>query len=411
MNCASQVWRVESIGRLDHAHPRPLPTKPFTMLRSFLLSSCFAIGMASFAQLESIKYTADPQPLPAWAQLMYAPSPDPGAVEAAFNAYYATHAFMKNSHTQYFKRWKRELGHRLEPLDPAQRASYGQDLRGYLDRTNALSSSRASNWSCIGPTDWDHGAVAKSYACGAAHVYTVEQSASNTNLVYAGTANSGVWKSTDKGFNWTNMTKLMMVGQVYSVEIDWSNENNVWFGAEGDLWKSTDGGSNWSTIGDATFQGLTHSIRDIVLHPSNNQKLFVCSDQGLYRSDNGGTSFTQVQAGIWQELEFKPGDPNTIYAIKQVSNRTEFWRSINAGTSFTQGDRGFRRRAQHRVRPLHRRSKRWQRSVRCVCEHRSGRQLDLPVLRHRSRWCALTHQLQPDGLGRWRPGRWWPVLL
>ncbi len=306
------------------------------MLRPNLLLFMLALGVHATAQLESIKYPSTGAELPAWVQLMYGPDPDAGAVEAAFKAYYAAHPFVKNSHTQYYKRWKRELVHDLVPKDPVQRANYAASLRDYLDASEALGSSRAASWTAIGPFDWDHGAASKSYACGAAHVYTVEQSISNTNLVYAGTANCGVWKSTDKGQNWTNMTKTMMVGQVLSVEIDFSDENTVYFGAEGDLWKTTTGGSNWTSIGDASFQSLSHSIREIALFPTNNQRLFVCSDQGLYRSDNAGASFTQVQAGIWQELEFKPSDPNTIYAVKQVNNRTEFWRSTNGGTSFSQ---------------------------------------------------------------------------
>ncbi|MBK8949995.1 MAG: hypothetical protein IPM68_14430 [Flavobacteriales bacterium] len=198
-----------------------------------------------------------------------------------------------------------------------------------------MRSGRAANWSCIGPFDWDHGAAAKSYACGAAHVYTVERSAMNSDLLYAGTANAGVWKTTDKGLTWTNATKGLMIGTVLSVELDHTAQNTAYFGAEGDLWKTTDGGANWATIGDATFQAATHSIRDLVLHPTNNQVLFVCSDQGLYRSINAGANFTQVQNGSWQELELKPGDPNTVYAIKQTVNRTEFWRSTNNGVSFT----------------------------------------------------------------------------
>ncbi len=300
------------------------------------LSTCFLVLFsAAFAQLEEHKYT-EQAALPDWVQLMYAPDPDPGAVQAAYEAYYATHPFVKNGHTQYYKRWRRVIGHEQVPMDPAQRATYTQDLRDYLDACEAARGARSTPWTCIGPFDWDHGAASKSYACGAAHVYTVEQSASNTNLIYAGTANGGVWKSTDKGLNWSNTTKSMMVGTVLSVEIDWSNENIVYFGAEGDLWKTTNGGTNWNAIGDAAFQGLSHSIRDLVLHPTNSQKLFVCSNQGLYRSDDGGANLTQVQTGTWQELEFKPGDPNTIYAIKQTGNRTEFWRSTNGGTSFTQ---------------------------------------------------------------------------
>ncbi|MBP6389522.1 MAG: PKD domain-containing protein [Flavobacteriales bacterium] len=302
---------------------------------AFLAPLVCAFGLHA-QDLSFRPYNAQRSDLPQWVQLMYAPDPDPGAVIAAYDAYYASNPLVKNSHTQYLKRWKRELGHNLVPKDPEQLAAYGQTTRDYLDATEDLLQQRAANWSCIGPIDWDHGSVVKSYAAGAAHVYTVEQSAVNTNLIYAGTANAGVWKSVDKGLNWTNTTKTMMVGSVVAIELDHTVQNTAYFGGEGDLWKTTDGGATWNTIGDATFQGLSHSIRDIVMHPTNNQILFVLSDQGLWRSINAGTSFTQVQTGSWQELEMKPGDPTMVYAIKQVSNRTEFWRSTNSGVSFTQ---------------------------------------------------------------------------
>lgn len=296
----------------------------------------------SYAQLEPLRYGASSEALPEWVQLMYADDPDPGAVQAAYDAYYTTHPFEKNSHTQYFKRWKRELGHDIVPKDPQQRAGYGQNVRDYLVATEDLASSRAANWSCIGPFDWDHGSAAKSYACGAAHVYTMEQSPLNANLMYAGTATCGVWKTTDKGLNWTNVTKgLVFPGVVQSIELDPAVQNTVYFGGGKDLWKTTDGGTNWNTIGDATFQGSEHDINDIVIHPANNLLLFVLSDQGLWRSVNGGTSFTQVQTGVWQELEIQPNDPDTVYAVKQVSNRTEFWRSANAGASFVQVGTGW----------------------------------------------------------------------
>jgi len=272
--------------------------------------------------------------LPQWAQMMYAPDADAGAVQAAYDAYFATYPFVKNAHTQYFKRWKREIGHNVIPRDLAQREDYQESLGQYL--AASASGDRAANWTCIGPTDWDHSAVDRSYACGAAHVYTVEQSMVNTNLLYAGTATAGLWKSTDKGMSWTAVTKGMMVGEVLSVELDHTVQNTAYFGGAGSLYKTSDGGSTWNVIGGAPFTSVSHTIRDIVLHPTNNQILFVCSNQGLYRSTNAGSSFTQVQTGSWQELEFKPGDVNTVYAIKQVSNRTEFWRSTNNGTSFTQ---------------------------------------------------------------------------
>ncbi|MBL8000495.1 MAG: PKD domain-containing protein [Flavobacteriales bacterium] len=310
------------------------------MLRTLTLPALLAASTA-IAQLNQQPVGRPSPTVPQWVQLMYAPNPDPGAVQAAYDAYYATQPFVKNADTQYFKRWKRELGHAQEPIDPAQRSTYAQDVRQYLLATEALIASRAANWSCIGPFDWDHGSAAKSYAPGAAHVYTVEQSLSNGNTLYAGTANAGVWKTTDKGLNWSNVTKSMMVGEVKSLEIHPTDANTFWFGAEGDLFKSTDGGLTCNAIGDAAFNAVSHRITDIVLDPANAQRLFVCSDQGLYRSDNGGTTFTQVMTGTWQELEFKPGAPTTVYAVKQTGVVTQFWRSTDGGVSFTQQTTGW----------------------------------------------------------------------
>lgn len=130
-----------------------------------LLPLCFTLAWgacplapAVYAQVQPVTPQLSAA-LPQWAQLMYAPDPDPGAVAAAYEAYYAAHPFEKNAHTQFYKRWKRELGHALVPIDPTQRATYAQDLRRYLDATDALRAGRAANWSCIGPFDWDHGAA------------------------------------------------------------------------------------------------------------------------------------------------------------------------------------------------------------------------------------------------------------
>src|SRR5687768_8713173 len=80
---------------------------PFAMKRPVLLLILIAFVFNASAQLERAPYNAQSTDLPEWVQLMYAPDPDPGVVQAAYDAYYASHRFEKNGHTQYFKRWKR----------------------------------------------------------------------------------------------------------------------------------------------------------------------------------------------------------------------------------------------------------------------------------------------------------------
>ena len=83
-------------------------------MRSFILSLGRLCAFAASGQSYERMVSRGTGELPQWVQLMYAPDADPGAVQAAYDAYYAANPFVKNIHTQYFKRWKRELGRRTE---------------------------------------------------------------------------------------------------------------------------------------------------------------------------------------------------------------------------------------------------------------------------------------------------------
>jgi photosystem II stability/assembly factor-like uncharacterized protein/PKD repeat protein len=279
----------------------------------------------TFSQLEK-PYDAHKSQLPTWVQLMYSSDPDAGAVTDAYNAYYDGNEFVKSAHTQYYKRWLRELKQAV--------SSRGEEA--YLQRSAALRAERGptSAWQSIGPWDFDQEAASRSYAPGAAHVYTVEQAASNSNVLYAGTATTGLYRTTDHGQNWVPLTNDLLLTSIRAIEIDFTDEDVVYMGAKNALWKSTDGGANWSIIGDATFNSVSHSISDIVSDPSNNQVLFLASDQGLYRSIDGGANWSQLWTEECQEIEFHPTDNLIVYAIKQLGDKTEFYKSIDGGLTW-----------------------------------------------------------------------------
>ena len=94
----------------------------------------------------------------------------------------------------------------------------------------AAKISGLPEWYCLGPFDFDKLASSSSYAAGAAHLYTVEQSLSNSDILYAGAATSGLWKSTNKGVNWFPLfDKELLINEVYSIEIDYTNSNVIFF--------------------------------------------------------------------------------------------------------------------------------------------------------------------------------------
>ncbi len=298
----------------------------------------FLVFSVSAQKLEK-KYDVNNPNLPEWVQLMYQDQPDIGAIEAAYNAYYKEYPFKKNEHTQYFKRLKRVLKRDINGNYSAG-TSWQESQRlnkEYLDRIEAQKALRGptSPWTCIGPFDFDKGSEARSYAAGAAHVYTVEQSVSNPDVMYAGTATAGLWKSTDKGQNWTALNLDMLINGIIALEIDHTDDNIVYFEGGGNLYKTTDGGNTWNIIGDITFQLTGHEISDIVMHPNNNQILFLCAEDGLFRSDDGGNSFTKVEDGEFQELEYHPTNNDILYSVKQIADRTEFYKSTDGGISFS----------------------------------------------------------------------------
>jgi len=308
----------------------------------FLIPLLLILSSSSLiAQHQEISYhSKDASSIPDWAQKMYSANPDPQTIIEAYTEYYQSHTFKKNEHTQYYKHWLRNITRDRNGLffnqQNIDRATVISNENLYLQRKELQEAMETSNdqWQCIGPIDYDHDAAGRSYAPGSAHVYTIEQAPSNANTLYAGTATAGLYKSTDYGAAWTAVTPNLMVNSVRAVAIDFSNDQVVYFGGGGFIYKSSNGGTTWIPTGDADFQNEGRSANDIVMHPSNNNRLFLCAEEGLFQTNDGGTSWNLLEAGTWQELAFHPTNSNIIYAIKQIGDHTEFYKSTDSGVTW-----------------------------------------------------------------------------
>lgn len=265
--------------------------------------------------------------LPEWVKLMYQKDADPGEVTRLYDTYYKTENFVKNNHTQYYKRWIRDLNRAYIP-NP-----YDAE---YIRKSKNLKVARNNiDWQCLGPQDWDHSAAGRSYAPGSAHVYIVNQSISNPDVLYAGTATAGIWKSTNHGENWQPISLDFLTKSITALAIDHSNSNIVYAELNNSIYKTLNGGQNWSPTGNATFQNLNLIVHDISVKPNNSDIIFAATNNGLYRSTNGGTDWTQVISGDVLELEYHPVDRDTLYISRKNGDATEFFRSLNGGTDFT----------------------------------------------------------------------------
>lgn len=170
----------------------------------------------------------------------------------------------------------------------------------------------------------------------------------NTNIMYIGTGDAdatdsysaGVLKSTDGGMTW-NITGLsFLVSQGVSVSrvlINPNNTNMIFAGTSTGVYRSLDAGATWvKTLSSG-------GIKDMEFMPGNPNYVYAAGT-AFYRSTNGGTTFSTITSGIPSTgvsrlaIAVTTADSNYVYVLAGKSSNNGFlglYRSTNGGGSFT----------------------------------------------------------------------------
>ncbi|MFM7838414.1 MAG: WD40/YVTN/BNR-like repeat-containing protein, partial [Chitinophagaceae bacterium] len=131
-------------------------------------------------------------------------------------------------------------------------------------------------------------------------------------VYYMGTTGGGVWKTTDAGLTWRNISDgFFTTGSIGAVAVSESDPNVVYIGAGehaprgvmtsyGDgFYKSTDAGKTWKKMG----LEWTRHISGIAIHPQNPDLVYVAAqgalygpseERGVFRSTDGGKSWSKI---------------------------------------------------------------------------------------------------------------------
>jgi len=202
---------------------------------------------------------------------------------------------------------------------------------GGVWRTDNALSGQGASWTFVSGSFASNAIGTLTYHNGVLYAGTGEPNASGDSE-----AGRGIYKSTDGGKTWTHLasqvTALTTPGNgtysgnafegrsISSIVIDPNNANVIYVsstrGVRGvasvtggattnpptprppfGLFKSTDGGATFSFIwdGNATIRGVNH----VELDPSNSSIVYAAAfQQGVWRSTNGGTTFTQIKAPL-----------------------------------------------------------------------------------------------------------------
>ncbi|CAG0993142.1 Xyloglucanase Xgh74A [Flavobacteriales bacterium] len=269
-----------------------------------------------------------------WVEMMADPTVNFYDVRQSFNQYWAgKDSSEKGKGWKPFKRWEWFTEQRVYPS--GDRSIMNIAMGQYFDQVKNSPESPNGNWAFLGPTN------VPTNGGGAGRCNFVRFDPNNNNTVYTGSPGGGLWKSTNSGSSWTNWNtdNLPVIG-CSDLAIDPTN-TNVMYLATGDgdasdtysigVLKSTDGGINWNTTGLNWTVNQGRVIRRLIVNPSNTNILIAATSNGIYRTTNGGTAWTQVQTGSFYDAEFKPGDPNTVYATTD-----QFYKSTDGGATWTQ---------------------------------------------------------------------------
>lgn len=170
---------------------------------------------------------------------------------------------------------------------------------------------------------------------------------------YFGATGGGVWKTTDGGSNWKNISDKYFGGTIGAVAVAPSDESVVYVGegentmrgnvAEGlgGVWRSADAGRTWKNIG---LNDGRHIIR-LIVHPRDPNTVWAAvmghlfgpnEERGVYKTTDGGktwkrTLYINNQTGA-SDLVMEPGNPDVFYA--------GMWRVIRTPHSMESGGEG-----------------------------------------------------------------------
>ncbi|MGA3092443.1 MAG: hypothetical protein ABSD75_27890 [Terriglobales bacterium] len=255
-------------------------------------------------------------PLPTQAQKIFVEEEGPEVIKARMDYFYKQRAYplARIPH-----------GARLHALDQLRR----------MQAVEGAKSQATTAWKEIGthhivPLPGD---VAGGYPTAAGRMTAIAVDPNTPDTVYVGGAEGGVWKSTNGGAAWTPITDSQPSLAIGSIAIDPTNSQNIYVGTgeenfNGDgyygagILKSTDGGSSWALMGGGpggTFSvcesgaGTLNSrfsgsyIGSIAVDPGNNQVVLAtvdyCPASGVYRSADGGNTWTAVLAGNLNNIQ------------------------------------------------------------------------------------------------------------
>jgi photosystem II stability/assembly factor-like uncharacterized protein len=185
-------------------------------------------------------------------------------------------------------------------------------------------------------------------------VWHIEPSLTDPDTVYAGVEDAALFRSTDGGQNWLELSGLRGHGGsagthaqawqpgaggmgLHTILLDPQNPNRMYIAiSAAGTFRTDDGGKNWKPINKGLVSEFMpdpaaevgHCVHHVALHPSRPDVLFMQKHWDVMRSDNAGEIWHEVSGNLPTDfgfvIEVHAHEPETLYVVPIKSDSEHF---------------------------------------------------------------------------------------
>ncbi|MEI9812360.1 MAG: exo-alpha-sialidase [Acidobacteriota bacterium] len=180
-------------------------------------------------------------------------------------------------------------------------------------------------------------------------VWHLEPSLTDPDTVYAGVEDAALFRTTDGGKSWAEMSGLRKHGSgpnwqpgaggmgLHTILLDPTNPQRMYIAiSAAGAFRTDDGGETWLPINKGLRSQyipdpdaeVGHCVHHVAMHPSRPNTLFMQKHWDVMRSDNGGDLWHEVSGDLPTDFGFAidvhAHEPETIYVVPIKSDSEHF---------------------------------------------------------------------------------------
>jgi photosystem II stability/assembly factor-like uncharacterized protein len=240
------------------------------------------------------------------------------------------------------------------PVNPDR--LYASQSSGWFGQVVQRSDDGGKNWDAVGNQfTYDGVPGTHQWYDGTQHpwefkrVWHFEPSTTEVDTVYAGVEDAALFKSTDGGTNWQELSGLRLHNTgpswqpgaggmcLHTIILDPSNPDRIYVAiSAAGAFRTDNGGKTWRPINkglksefmpDPTAE-VGHCVHHVTMHPARPNVLFMQKHWDVMRSDDSGDTWSEVSGNLPSDfgfpIEVHSHEPDTIYVVPIKSDSHHF---------------------------------------------------------------------------------------